>query len=156
MPLHDLQHYAYRGARAMVILHDQELRKCLVTWRAAKAAGIPLPKTDDPDYQSKEHLLHHILRAARGYLSWMCEMLGLPDPGLPTAPEPAVVEREAEAYLEQLLTAWREPLAGVAEPRFDETYKSRWGVDYCIDAMLEHAVMHPLRHRFQLEELLES
>jgi hypothetical protein len=24
----------------------------------------------------------------------------------------------------------------------------------CIDAMLEHAVMHPIRHAFQLEELM--
>jgi hypothetical protein len=33
-------------------------------------------------------------------------------------------------------------------------YSSRWGVNYCVDAMLEHAVMHPERHRFQLLELM--
>ena len=46
MPIHDLQHYSYRGARAMVILHEQQLRRVMVTWRAAKAAGVKLPVTD--------------------------------------------------------------------------------------------------------------
>ena len=27
---------------------------------------------------------------------------------------------------------------------------------YCIDAMLEHAVMHPIRHAFQLDELIKD
>jgi hypothetical protein len=33
-------------------------------------------------------------------------------------------------------------------------YPSRWGTEYCIDAMLEHAVMHPIRHEFQLRNLM--
>ena len=33
------------------------------------------------------------------------------------------------------------------------TYKSRWGEDYDIEQMLEHAVVHPMRHRIQLERL---
>lgn len=33
-------------------------------------------------------------------------------------------------------------------------YPSRWKTLYCVDAMLEHAVMHPIRHAFQLEELM--
>jgi hypothetical protein len=35
-------------------------------------------------------------------------------------------------------------------------YPSRWQTRYCIDAMLEHAVMHPIRHAFQLEELMRK
>ena len=34
------------------------------------------------------------------------------------------------------------------------TYKSRWGEDYNIEQMLEHAVVHPMRHRIQLERLM--
>ena len=34
------------------------------------------------------------------------------------------------------------------------TYKSRWGEDYNIEQMLEHAIVHPMRHRIQLERLL--
>jgi hypothetical protein len=56
-----------------------------------------------------------------------------------------------------VLGGWREPLRAVGGEHFDRPeYASSWGTLYCIDAMLEHAVMHPLRHRFQLEELLAA
>jgi hypothetical protein len=37
----------------------------------------------------------------------------------------------------------------------NHTYTSRWGQEYTIGAMLEHAVMHPMRHAFHLDELME-
>ncbi|UCH27568.1 MAG: hypothetical protein JSV66_08025 [Trueperaceae bacterium] len=152
----ELADYSYRGARAMVLLHERHMRSFVTTWRRAKQSGIKLPVTDDLDYVSLEALLRHALSAARGYMVWMCEKLGLDDPGIDTVPATDEVEAQADRYLDHLLERWRLPLAGVEEERFGTTtYTSRWGVDYCIDAMLEHAVMHPIRHTFQLEELLE-
>lgn len=147
--------YGYAGARAMVLLHERHLRAFLGTWRRARAADLALPATADPDYASLERLLLHVLGAARGYMVWICSVLGLPDPGIDPAPGAESAEAEAEPYLDHLLARWRLPLTEVAEERFGEAYPSRWGVPYCVDAMLEHAVMHPIRHRFQLEELLE-
>ncbi len=155
MPKTLLPHYTYRGARALVILHEQYMREFLSTWRKAKQLDVKLPATDDPDYQSLDHLLSHVLRAARGYMTWMCEKLELPDPGIDNYPPPETAEREAGAFLEHVLEKWREPLAQVEEKLCYESHKSRWGMDYSIDSMLEHAVMHPLRHIFQLEELME-
>ncbi len=151
-----LNNYSYRGARAMVILHEQHMNEFLSVWREAKAANLTLPKTDDPDYASLETLLGHVLGAARGYMTWMCEQLNLPDPQIAPRPDAQVIEAEAESYLEQLLTKWRLPLAEVPEERFGLVAKSRWHIEYCIDAMLEHAVMHPIRHTFQLRELLQK
>jgi uncharacterized damage-inducible protein DinB len=139
-----------------VLLHEQALRDLLPVWRRAKATDLSLPKTEDPDYASLETLLHHVLRSARGYMTWMCEKLGLPDPGIDAAPEPSRVEKEAGPWVEHLLARWRLPLAGIEEARFNETFETRWGVAMCIESMLEHAVMHPARHRFQLEELMEN
>lgn len=150
----ELPDYSYRGARAVILLHEREMRRFLKVWHEAKAANVKLPKTDDPDYQSLEHVLHHVLRAARGYITWMCEKLQLPDCAISKAPAPDVVEAEAERYLDYLLNKWREPLAGIPEDRFYDTYKSRWGMDYSIDSMLEHALAHPMRHTFQLLELI--
>ena len=66
-----------------------------------------------------------------------------------------VMESEAGPYAERLLEAWKEPLKNIPPERFfKKAYISPWGVPYCIDAMLEHAVMHPTKHRFQLEELM--
>jgi uncharacterized damage-inducible protein DinB len=156
MPIHQLPNYRYRGARALVILHEKALRELLPVWRRANEGHIRLPSTQDSDYASLETLLHHGLRAARGYLTWLCEKLGLPDPGIDAAPDASRLEQEAERYIEHLLERWRLPLADVEETRFSTTYKTRWGEDMSCEGMLEHAVMHPIRHRFQLEELLEA
>ncbi|MFC2171049.1 hypothetical protein ACFLU6_00280 [Acidobacteriota bacterium] len=153
----ELPHYQYRGARTMVLLHEQQLRNFFQTWKRAKAEGIALPQTGDSDYSSMDALLRHILRAARGYMTWMCQVLELPDPAIPPTPEASAIDAEAESYLENLLKQWREPLSDVQEKRFYKPeYTSRWKVNYCIDAMMEHAVMHPIRHTFQLEELIGS
>jgi uncharacterized damage-inducible protein DinB len=156
MPAEQLAHYRSRAARALVLLHERELRQLVPVWHRAAAAGIRLPATDDPDYASLETLLHHVLRASRGYMTWMCERLGLPDPGIEPAPGPEVVAREADRYLEHLLERWWSPLQDVEPARLDEEHTTRWGATLSIDSMLEHAVLHPVRHRFQLEELLEA
>lgn len=151
----DLIPYKYNGARVLVLLHEKHLSDCLRVWHQAQLAEIKLPKTEDQDYQSLDTLLRHILRAARGYMTWMCEKLELPDPGIEPTPAVELVAAQADKHLIQLLEKWRLPLVDIPEERFHApVYPSRWGVDYCIDAMLEHAVMHPIRHGFQLMNLL--
>lgn len=157
MGITQLPGYKYNGARSMVIMHEMHMRSLFETWKEAKEKGLPLPETEDADYASLDTLLHHIFRAARGYMTWMCDKLNLPDPEIKPAPAAEVIENEAGVYLGYLLEKWREPLAGVERDKFENgTHTSRWGVDYCIDAMLEHAVMHPIRHEFQLRQLMKS
>ena len=148
--------YAYRGARALVLLHEKELRAFLACWQHFVASGCSLPETEDPDYRDPHFLLTHVLGAAGSYLRWCCEKLGEALPAMPTLPDTHRPE-QVQHYVDQLLLAWRQPLHTIEERHFDEpAHISRWGVPYTIDAMLEHAVMHPIRHRFQLEELLAA
>ena len=147
--------YKYNGARVMVILHEEHLRSCVDTWRKAKEFNIKLPQTDDEDYQSLETLLKHIFRAARGYIMWICGKLNLPDPEIEPAPEPGLIESKIDDYLDHLSEKWKHPLTEIPEEKFHApTFTSNWGVEYCIDAMLEHAIMHPIRHEFQLKNLI--
>ena len=149
--------YRSRAVRALVLLHEQHIRDFLVVWRRAHAASVVLPTTDDPAYASLETLLRHVLNAARGYMVWMCEVLELPDPKIRIPPEPGVLPGQADSYIEDLLEQWRTPLRDVGDDRLDRPeYLSRWQTLYSIDAMLEHAVMHPIRHAFQLEELMRQ
>ena len=155
--MNPLPAYRYGAARTMVYLHEQYMQEFLKVWQKAKAAEIALPPTDDPSYVSLEMLLRHVLRAARYYMVWMCENLALPNPEIKPVPELDVIEGGAESYLAHLTHQWRLPLAEVEEEQFNRPeYPSSWGVKYCVDAMLEHAVMHPILHRVQLEELLEE
>lgn len=150
-----LRKYEYNGARSMVLLHEKHLRSCLQTWWEARKLNIKLPESDDADYQSLDTLLRHILRSARGYMIWMCTKLNLPDPEIERAPDKEFIESNADRYLNHILEKWRLPLAEIPEEKFyAPAFKSNWGVDYCIDAMLEHAVMHPIRHEFQLKNLI--
>jgi len=152
----DLQ-YRSRAVRAMVLLHEEHLRWFVHTWRRALAASVSLPRTEDPNFASLETLGRHVLWAAGGYMVWMCEMLGLPDPGIRSAPDAAAITAEANDYLEHVLDRWREALREVADDQLESPeYSSQWRTRYCIDSMLEHAVMHPIRHTFQLDELLKG
>jgi hypothetical protein len=147
--------YQSRAVRAMVLLHDEHLRRFFRTWQRARTASVTLPPTDDPAYESLDTLGRHVLGAARGYMVWICEMLQLPDPGIRVAPDAAVLSQEAETYMEHVLECWRAPLRDVRDDQLETPeYPSRWKTLYSIDAMLEHAVMHPIRHAFQLEELM--
>jgi hypothetical protein len=150
----ELPNYKFRGARALVLMHERELRAFLPVWRRALVAGMALPKTDDPSYASHPALLHHVLRCPRSYMVWICGKLGLPDPGIEEPPPVERIESEADRFLSHVLERWRLPLAGVEEKRFDEVYPSYWGVQMAVESMLEHAVTHPMRHAFQLEELM--
>lgn len=152
--MQELNNFKYRGARALTILHEQQMRSSVALWHKAKSMNIILPRTNDTDYQSLEHLLYHIFRAARGYMVWICDKLQLPDPKIDSVPEIDVIEIQADSYLEHLLERWALPLVDIEEDRFGEVYLSNWKVEFCIDAMMEHAVMHPIRHEFQLKELI--
>ena len=141
----------------MVLLHDEHVRRFLVVWNQAHAASVMLPRTDDPAYASLDTLLHHVLGTAGSYMTWMCEALGLSDPKIRILPEPTALAAEADSYMEHVLEKWRTPLRDVGDDRLETPeYPSRWQTRYCIDAMLEHAVMHPIRHAFQLEELMRQ
>jgi hypothetical protein len=149
--------YRSRAVRAMVILHEEHLRRFVRVWRMALAKSVSLPATADPAYASLEALGRHVLSAAGGYMTWMCEVLALPDPGIRPAPDVSAIVRDADDYLEHVLEQWRAPLIEVSDDILETPeYPSRWKTRYCIDSMLEHAVMHPIRHVFQLDELLKN
>ena len=88
-------------------------------------------------------------------MTWMCEKLELPDPEIRCHQTRLLSREDADSYMEHVLERWRAPLQDVGDDRLETPeYPSRWQTRYCIDAMLEHAVMHPIRHAFQLEELM--
>jgi hypothetical protein len=149
--------YRSRAVRALVLLHEEHLRRFVRTWRLALANSVTLPPIDDPAYVSLGSLGQHVLGAAGGYMVWMCEMLTLPDPGIRSTPDAGAMVREAEDYMEHVLERWRAPLREVPDERLEiPEYASQWRTRYCIDSMLEHAVMHPIRHAFQLDELMQD
>jgi hypothetical protein len=145
-----------RGVRALVMLQMAEMRQLFAVWKKAKRLGIKLPASRDPAYESLDHLMRHPLRSCRGYLTWLCEVLdrAIPDP--PAPPEPKDVAAKGAAYLKLLEREWQANMAWMPNKvlESDVVHTSRWGAPMTVEAMLEHAAVHPMRHRFQLEELI--
>ena len=151
----ELDGYRYKGARALVLLHEEELRRFVATWRMAREAGLTLAGFQDPNYESLEKLLAHVLWWARDYMVWVCDKLRLLDPEIIDVPEPEALVAELDPYLEHLLGRWSVRLSVIQEePFFEPQHTTRWGSDLPVEALLEHAVVHPMRHRLQLREML--
>ena len=145
-----------RGVRALVMLQMTEMRRLFVVWKKAKRLGVKLPKSDDPAYKDLDLLMRHPLRACRGYLTWLCEVLERPDPRVPDPPEAKDVAAKGAAYLDLLEKKWEKNMAWMPNEVLDSfvVHTSRWGAPMTVEAMFEHAAVHPMRHRFQLEELI--
>ena len=61
--------YRYKGASALVKLHEIHLQSFYETWKEAKLLNIQLPNSDDPYYKSLDTLLYHLLRSCLLYTS---------------------------------------------------------------------------------------
>ena len=145
-----------RAVRALVELHEAELRKFVEQWRRFVASGAAMPEgRGDEDYESPERLCGHILGAARGYLTWVGEQLGRPVTDIDTETRGAALAVNPEGTMETVLAAWRRHLAPLSDAELSGTvFTSRWGEPYGVEQMLEHAVVHPMRHRRQLERAM--
>ena len=112
----ELADYRAPAARALVLMHEVQLREFIDTWRRARDGGLVLPEVEDPDYASLDRLLLHMVGAARFYVTWTCERLGLDAPTIDAPPEVFADDATLDAYVDVLLAAWRAALA-TADPR---------------------------------------
>ena len=148
--------YRSRAVRSLVELHEREFRAFMEVWRRFAASGLPVPEAKgDPSYESHDRLLAHVQAAARSYLLWIWEVLERPIEGLPLIRDPNVIVPNLDAFMAETLDGWRRHLAPLEDDQLaPKQYLSRWGEPHTIEQMLEHAVVHPMRHRFQLERIL--
>src|SRR5260221_2398968 len=56
-----------------------------------------------------------------------------------------------------LFRSYRRHLAAITKEELEpQVHRARWGDLMSVENLLEHAVVHPMRHRIQLERLLEA
>jgi len=143
------------AVRSCVELHEIELNRFYDTWQAFRASGAPLPETTDPSYKSPDHLGGHVFRAARNYLVWIGDCVKRPVTDVDSDTDLVGIAQKGRAFVDDVLSGWRRHFTMLEDAELAPTmYKSRWGDDYNIEQMLEHAVVHPMRHRIQLERLM--
>jgi uncharacterized damage-inducible protein DinB len=99
--------------------------------------------------------MSHVVRAGYGYADYIREQFSIAS----TRPQSRLLSRQES--LEQLNAALRytvQTLDGKWEMSDEEitatVIKSRWGVVYNVEGLLEHAIVHILRHRRQVEKFI--
>lgn len=132
-----------------------ELRRLIESIAEDDFVRVVDSETRDEDCRSVQTIMSHVVRAAYGYADYIREQFSIAS----TRPESKLLSRQES--LEQLDAALRytvETLEGRWEMSGEEisatVIKSRWGAVYDVDGMLEHAVMHILRHRRQIEKFI--
>lgn len=112
-------------------------------------------ETKDDDCRSVQTIMSHVVRSGYGYADYIREQFAIAS----SRPQPRLLSRQES--LEQLDAALRytvETLEGRWEMSDEEitatVIQSRWGVVYNVEGLLEHAVVHILRHRRQIEKFI--
>ena len=112
-------------------------------------------QTKDEDCRSVQTIMSHVVRASYGYADYIREQFSIAS----NRPQPKLLSRnEALVQLDAALRYSAETLEGRWEMSDEEingtVIKSRWGVVYTVEGLLEHAVVHILRHRRQIEKFI--
>ena len=111
--------------------------------------------SDDPDTVSIRAMCRHAVGAAHRYADYVLEARKLPFADKYTPPPEAIPQpdsvrpalEETLRYTEKALQGWYEDPAPAEQVKFNV----RWGPLYDPEMILEHAIVHLLRHRRQAE-----
>ncbi len=111
--------------------------------------------TKDPDCQSIQTVLSHVVKSGYGYAIYIANAEGenLVFPTNKKLPNVAAYNNaldEMFAFNEAVFA--RYPDLELEEYDTSKKMLMRWGQRYDVDQLMEHAVMHVLRHRRQIEK----
>lgn len=114
-------------------------------------------QTEDEDCRSAQTIMSHVVGAAYGYADYLREQLSVESA---RPPRKLLSRRESLEGLQAALRYTAETLEGRWQMSAEEiasiVIKARWGPVYDAEGMLEHAIVHILRHRRQLERFISQ
>ncbi|HVG31434.1 MAG TPA: DinB family protein [Pyrinomonadaceae bacterium] len=118
-------------------------------------ARIVDAQTKDDDCRSVQTIMSHVVRAAYGYADYIREQFAIAS----TRPQSKLLSRqESLKQLDAALLYTVETLEGKWEMSGEDisatVINTRWGAVYDVEGLLEHAVVHILRHRRQIEKFI--
>lgn len=132
-----------------------ELKSVLQAVGEADYARIADAETENEDCRSIRTIMSHVVRAGYGYANYIRAALSMN--AAPVAHRQ--IERgEILGAIDEMLAYTVEIFDGrwqaLDEEMISVPINTRWGVIYNIDQLLEHAIVHVLRHRRQIEKFL--
>jgi hypothetical protein len=149
-----------RSGSVAAVMHEyekamEELKAVIKNVPPDKLAVIVDPDTENPNCLSIQTIITHVVTSGYYYSIYIGK---LKDPGL-KFPEPVLHKNIAGYFsdLDSVLKHTGDTMKNFSPEELDETeqhkkIRTRWGQYYSVDQMLEHAIVHILRHRFQIEK----
>ena len=112
-------------------------------------------QTTDDACRSVQTIMSHVVRAGYGYADYIREQFSIAS----TRPQNKLLSRqESLEQLDAALAYTAQTLEGKWEMSDEEiagtVINSPWGVVYDMEQLLEHAIVHILRHRRQIEKFI--
>ncbi len=113
------------------------------------------PDTKDEDCRSVQTIVSHVINSGYGYANYIREWFSIPK----NSPERRIISNvDFSAEMDKMLAYTADTLEGKWDISDEEIMKvrivSRWGFEYNIEQLLEHAIVHILRHRRQIEKFI--
>jgi hypothetical protein len=132
-----------------------DLLRVVATLDDAAYERIRDPQTTDEHCRSIQTIVSHVVNSGYGYADYIRTVFGMATdrpPYLLLSPRDfpekfAAMVRYTEATLEGKWTTPEEVIMAVR-------IESRWGPVYDLEQLLEHAILHIMRHRRQIEKFL--
>jgi hypothetical protein len=134
---------------------SNDLRKLILSFTQEEFVEILDDKTDDEDCRSVQTIMHHVISAGYRYLNQIKIFLKQEQitPNF-EASNPASTIEEFDKMLLLTSEAVKNNYSMNYEEVLSTRMETRWGL-YDIEMMFEHAIVHILRHRRQIEKLTQ-
>lgn len=134
-----------------------ELRRLVEPMAETDVVCVVDSTTEDEDCRSVQTIMSHVVNAGYGYADLLRKVFSIPSTRPPKA---LLAHREFLEQLDAALAYTAETLEGRWKMTHEEitgvVINTGWGVTYDAEQLLEHAIVHVLRHRRQIEKFMRQ
>jgi DinB superfamily len=131
-----------------------ELENVINDLKAEELIRIADPLTNNPDCKSIQTVLAHVVSSGYSYCVYILNLRNLPVARPVKVLRSTVIEYAKD--LNDVLQFTIETFTNITDPELEEfnnekKIQTAWGQFYDIEQIMEHAIVHILRHRRQIE-----
>ena len=134
-----------------------DLRRLIESIPDDKFTAVLDSETSDEDCRSAQTIMAHVVGAGYSYADYLRELFAIASnrPASELSSRRESLER-FDAMLEYTNETLKDRWIMSDEEIDASVIKTRWGVTYDVEQLLEHAIVHILRHRRQIERLIAA
>ncbi len=118
-------------------------------------------KTEDEDCRSVQTICRHVIRSGYGYANYVLISLNIVV-DFPKADEMSIEKAEAatneirKMIKYNLFNLYEVNREKIETDMYSVRFITRWGEEFNFEQILEHAIVHILRHRRQIEKFITA